>query len=86
MFNDIVDGTIDYEKEYFEIIEVLKEAKEIIIEERKHRYSLEQLYNETFNQARECFKTLKKYRDQISKEDWEELKKKTGDLGDEEDD
>ena len=84
MFEDLT--TIDYEKEYHEQRELLKEAKHVIQKERARRYVLEDLSHENHRAARDMAKTLREYRDKYRKQDFDNLDELAEDYWDKEDD
>ena len=85
MFDDIMNNTIDYKKEWNEAKELLKEAKYVIQKERARRYALEDLNNESYQTAKKCAKTINDYRDKYGKQDFDDLDERCSDIWDTED-
>ena len=73
MFNDVIDGKIDYENEYNEVLKILEEAKAEILKERKLRDAAEILYHETVVEGKEICDVLNEYRKKFGIQDFDNL-------------
>ena len=81
MFEDL-EPAIDYEAEYKKAVELLKEGRDMILEERQNRHVIERLYHETLTDAKALADFIKKHKDKFSEKELENIE--IGDKWDEE--